>query len=119
MPVVVSPGFVGKRPLLIEGVFCCFKAVYGYLFVAPTQPIGIFCCLQATRVMDPNQSRRTWSTTTRDPWNAPIHHILKAIDCHVSLFIETGDVWHIEKAEDLRLYLHELKTYIHKKEGRY
>ncbi len=68
--------------------------------------------------MDPNQFRRTWSTAIRDPWNAPIHHILKAIDNHVSSFMETGDPWHMDKAEELRLYLHELKSYIHKNEGR-
>lgn len=87
-------------------------------FVPSRQPIDIFCCPEAAQAMDLNQSRRTWSTATRDPWNAPIHQMLKAIDNHVSLFLKTGDPWHIEKAEQLRLYLHELKSYIHKNEGR-
>ena len=30
----------------------------------------------------------------------------------------TGDSWHYEKAEQLIQYLHELKTWIHKEEGR-
>jgi hypothetical protein len=68
--------------------------------------------------MEPNQSRRTWSTCIRDPWNAPIHQLLKAIDEHVRLFLETGDEWHLEKAEQLRVYVSELKRYIHKQEGR-
>jgi hypothetical protein len=63
-------------------------------------------------------SRRTWNTPVRERWNAPIHQCLKAIDAHVELYLESGDEWHIEKAEQLRLYLHELKTWIHAKEGR-
>lgn len=66
--------------------------------------------------MEPNQSRRTWSTPVRDRWNAPIHQILKGIDYHVELFLETGDSWHMDKAEQLRLYLHELKQFIHRNE---
>lgn len=80
--------------------------------------MGIFCCFKATWVMEPNQSRRTWSTSIRDPWNAPIHQILKAVDAHVNLYLETKDPWHMDKAEQLRLYLHELKQYIHRNEGR-
>jgi hypothetical protein len=68
--------------------------------------------------IEPNQSKRTWNTPARERWNAPIHHMLKAIDNHVDLFLKTGDGWHMAKAESLRLYLHELKQYIHKSEGR-
>lgn len=34
------------------------------------------------------------------------------------LWLETGDPWHAEKAEGLRVYLHELKTWIHAQEAR-
>jgi hypothetical protein len=40
MPIIVSPGFVGKRSLLIEGAFYCFALFEGNLsvsFVAPKQ----------------------------------------------------------------------------------
>lgn len=60
--------------------------------------------------------RRTFNTPSREPWNAPIHNILKAIDNHTTKFLETGDAWHEQKAILLRQYLHELKTWIHKNE---
>lgn len=68
--------------------------------------------------MEPNSVRRTWNTPIRDGWNAPIHHFLKAIDLHTSLYLKTGDQWHLQKAQELRDYLYELKTWIHKQEGR-
>lgn len=61
---------------------------------------------------------REWNTPIREPWNAPIHQILKAIDSHTKLWMETGDPWHEEKANMLRQYLRELKDFIHKVEGR-
>ena len=61
---------------------------------------------------------REWNTPIRDPWNAPIHQILKAIDIHINQYFKTGDIWHLKKADDLRAYLNELKTWIHKQEGR-
>jgi hypothetical protein len=61
---------------------------------------------------------REWNTPIRDPWNAPIHQILKAIDNHTREYFKTQDSWHLERAEDLREYLNELKTWIHKSEGR-
>ena len=60
---------------------------------------------------------REWNTPKRERWNAPIHQILKAIDNHTLLWMETGDSWHEEKANVLRNYLHELKTWIHQQEG--
>jgi hypothetical protein len=60
--------------------------------------------------------RRTFNTPIREPWNAPIYNILKAIDNHTRLWMETGNVWHEQKAQMLREYLHELKTWIHIKE---
>jgi len=61
---------------------------------------------------------REWNTPKRERWNAPIHQILKAIDNHTRLWMETGDPWHEEKANVLRNYLHDLKTWIHHQEGR-
>lgn len=62
--------------------------------------------------------RRTFNTPVREPWNAPIHNLLKAIDAHMSLYLKEGDMWHLEKADMLRRYLHELKSWIHEQEGR-
>ena len=62
--------------------------------------------------------RRTFNTPIREPWNAPIHNTLKAIDNHTRIFLKTGDVWHQQKANMLREYLHELKTWIHKEESK-
>jgi hypothetical protein len=33
-------------------------------------------------------------------------------------YMETGNVWHLEKADTLRNYVLELKMWIHKVEGR-
>ena len=63
------------------------------------------------------ENRRTFNTPIREPWNAPIHNILKAIDSHMALYFAHHDPWHLEKAAMLRVYLHELKTYIHAKES--
>jgi len=59
---------------------------------------------------------REWSNSTRDPWNKPIHQILKAIDNHTQEYLKSGDTWHLEKAEILRQYVRELKDFIHKEE---
>ena len=61
--------------------------------------------------------RRTFNTPIREPWNAPIHNILKAIDSHMALYFANRDPWHLEKAAMLRAYLHELKSYIHRQEA--
>ncbi len=59
---------------------------------------------------------REWNTPHRAAWNAPIHQILRAIDEHNRQFFISGDVWHLRKAEMLRQYLHELKTWVHAQE---
>lgn len=68
--------------------------------------------------MDNQACRRTWNTPTRERWNAPIHYCLKAIDAHIDLYFRTGDKWHLEQADFLRSYLHQLKTWIHQEENR-
>ena len=55
---------------------------------------------------------REFNTPIREPWNAPIHNILKAIDNHNQEYFKTNNIWHLEKADMLRKYLHELKTWI-------
>jgi len=60
---------------------------------------------------------REWNTPIREPWNAPIHQILKAIDNHTRIGMKTEDPWHEEQAEILRKYVKDLKVWIHKQEG--
>jgi len=60
---------------------------------------------------------REWNTPKRECWNKPIHQILKAIDNHTRLYLETGDFWHEEQSQILRKYVKDLKVFIHKEEG--
>lgn len=62
-------------------------------------------------------SKREFNTPQRENWNAPIHQILKAIDAHNTAFFQDKNPWHVEKAEILRCYLHELKTWICQQES--
>lgn len=59
---------------------------------------------------------REWSNETRDPWNAKIHSILKTIDLHTELHLETGDDFHLYQSNLLRTYLRDLKAWIHNQE---
>jgi hypothetical protein len=59
---------------------------------------------------------REWNTPIREPWNGPIHNLLKAIDNHTRLYFQTGDKWHLEQADFLRGYVADLKTWIHDEE---
>jgi len=56
--------------------------------------------------------RRTFNTDVRAPWNASIHHCLKAIDNHTALHLQTGLPWHEQKAAMLREYVAELKDWL-------
>jgi hypothetical protein len=60
---------------------------------------------------------RTFNTPHREHWNAPIHNILKAIDNHNQEYFKGGNTWHLKKAEMLREYVSELKTWIHQQES--
>jgi len=60
---------------------------------------------------------REWNNPTREPWNGPIHRILKAVDNHTKLYLETGDIWHEEQAEYLRQYVYRLKDWIRSQEN--
>jgi hypothetical protein len=61
---------------------------------------------------------RTWNTPVREPWNPSIHYLLKAIDQHNACYFLDQNPWHLEKAELLRTYLLELKTWIHSQESK-
>jgi hypothetical protein len=60
---------------------------------------------------------RTFNSPSREPWNKPIHNILKAIDQHNVEYFKSGDLWHMEKAKFLREYVLELKQWIHENEN--
>jgi hypothetical protein len=60
--------------------------------------------------------RRTWSTEIRDPWNGKIHNMLKSVDLHVELYMQTNDEFHLEMAAALRKYVSRLKDWIHESE---
>ncbi|NDB57040.1 hypothetical protein EB001_01115 [bacterium] len=60
---------------------------------------------------------REWNTPIREPWNAPIHQMLQAIDNHIRIGMKTEDPWHEEQAQILRKYVKDLKVWIHKQEG--
>jgi hypothetical protein len=62
-------------------------------------------------------SKREWNTPVREPWNPLIYQCLKAIDRHMAEYLATGNCWHAAKAQDLRGYVAELKTWIQDQEA--
>lgn len=52
----------------------------------------------------------------RERWNEVIRCCLKAVDNHNELYFSTLDPWHLQKAQELRSYVDELKTRIVKEE---
>jgi hypothetical protein len=56
--------------------------------------------------------KRTWNSPIREPWNPVIRNILQAIDTHNQLYFKTGKPWHLQKAQELRGYVIELKEWI-------
>ena len=60
--------------------------------------------------------RRTFNTPLRAPLNPIIHHMLKAVDWHVSTYWRTGDQWHLQQAQVVRGYISELKEWVVKQE---
>ena len=61
--------------------------------------------------------RRTWDTPVREKWNQVIYQSLKAIDNHNQLYFKTKNIWHLQKAAELRQYVRELKDWIKKEES--
>ena len=59
---------------------------------------------------------REFDTDSRKDWNTPIHNLLKAIDNHNREYFKSGNLWHLEKANQLRSYVCELKDWIKKRE---
>ena len=59
---------------------------------------------------------REWNNPIREPWNPIIHQLLKAIDNHNKKYFETGNHWHLQKANELRKYVSELKNWIYREE---
>ena len=55
---------------------------------------------------------REWNTPIREPWNPVIKKCLHAIDTHMRMYIQTGDDWHLSKADTLRNYVKDLKVWI-------
>lgn len=62
--------------------------------------------------------KRSWNTPLREPWNPVIKQCLSAIDKHVALYLQTGDIWHMKRAQVLREYVNDLKSWIHMQEGK-
>jgi len=60
---------------------------------------------------------REFNTPNRECWNTPIHQILKAIDNHTRLHLETGNFWHEEQAQILRTYVKELNSFYTQRRG--
>jgi hypothetical protein len=60
--------------------------------------------------------RRTWDSPVRQPWNPVIYHLLKAVDTHNQLYFRTSDPWHLQKANEARIYVKELKDWIKSQE---
>jgi hypothetical protein len=60
--------------------------------------------------------RRTFNTPLREPLNPIIHHMLKAVDWHVSAYLRTGDRWHMEQAQAVRGYIQQLKDWVVRQE---
>lgn len=59
---------------------------------------------------------REWDNDTRYLWNPKIHSLLKTIDLHTELHLETGNEYHWRQAEILRKYVSDLKTWINSQE---
>lgn len=65
-----------------------------------------------------DDTKRTYNTDVREPWNPVIKTCLDAVDKHVSLHLGTGDELHLKQAELLREYVSRLKEWIRSEERR-
>jgi hypothetical protein len=64
----------------------------------------------------PAMSRREYNTAHREPWNDFIRESLKIIDIHNTMYFQTSNIWHLEKAKELRKHITELKEMIKRQE---
>ncbi len=60
--------------------------------------------------------KREYNTAYREPWNDFIRESLKAIDTHNTIYFQTNNIWHLEKAKELRKHVTELKEMIKRQE---
>lgn len=60
--------------------------------------------------------KREFGTVHREPWNDFIRESLKAIDAHNRMYFQTNNLWHLEKAKELRKHVAELKEMIKRQE---
>lgn len=61
---------------------------------------------------------REWNTPVRASWNPLIKELLAGIDRHEALYRATGRGWHARSAAQLRVYVAELKGWIHAEEAK-
>jgi hypothetical protein len=58
-----------------------------------------------------------FSTPHRDPWYFMIKECQDAVDRHTQMYLETYDVFHLNQADLIRLYMCRLKEWITKNES--
>lgn len=56
-------------------------------------------------------------TPHRDPWYSMIKECQDAVDRHTQMYLETYDVFHLNQADLIRLYMCRLKEWITKNES--
>lgn len=64
----------------------------------------------------PAMPKNEYSTPSREPWGDFIKESLKAIDTHNTMYFKTNNLWHLEKAKELRRHITELKEMIKRQE---
>jgi hypothetical protein len=63
-----------------------------------------------------DETKRTYNTEVREPWNPVIKTCLDAIDRHMSLHLRTGCPQNLQQAELLRAYVAGLKEWVRSEE---
>jgi hypothetical protein len=63
-----------------------------------------------------DETKRTYNTEVREPWNPVIKTCLDAVDRHMSLYLDTGSTIHLKQAELLRAYVRGLKEWVRSEE---
>jgi|LakMenEpi03Aug12_release.lakeMendotaPanAssembly.Ray.scaffolds.fasta_scaffold196832_3 hypothetical protein len=63
-----------------------------------------------------DETKRTYNTKVREPWNPVIKTCLDAIDRHMSLYLDSGCIRHLQQAELLREYVAGLKEWVRSEE---
>lgn len=63
--------------------------------------------------------KQRFNSPARVEWNEKISSILKTIDLHNDLYFKTKNCFHLEQAEYLRKYIHNLKNWIFTQESNF